>query len=1683
MSASDDNVRIGVHTEFTQSGGDNVAATYQKIGDSAKALNNSPPIKANIDSSATSSMASLGNAVNNLKDTMSKASDKWMQDGRTMSNAGRSLSLALTATLSGIGKASVSAFESFNSQMIQLKRVTQYTGDYAKFKDQIDQLSNSFGLSTNAAAGLMAETAALGMHGSDINKLATEVAKFSMVTQMDAQSSLTLYRQIMATFGGGSIDATSRIMAQLSAIVDDTTLSMKDLAQSLPQISALMKTMGFDAAGTAAALSAMSTQGIDASEGANSLKLVLMKLDDPTKKINSVIKDLGINFFDMSGKAEDGNKRLAASALQFTNLNAESQTKLMSELAPRQGPRILAMLKDMSQGVKELNQITADGVVTTKEAESVQSGWAKAMLASGQVSGYSVNSVDRFNKAAAEIRKDPGTGLKIMRAQFSQISRDLGDMIAPAMTIVAEKIASFLKIFNTLPRGVKIAVVSFGALLAAIGPITYALGQVKMAFGFLAKGASFILPKNLGMKDAEKLSPVDKIKLEATQKQTVATERLATAQEQANLSQTQSIKIIEEANVAASSDVKSKQEQIIALEEENTLIKENIILFSEQTAAISKQSAEMAGYSVKNNLTYNPVKGAHFKRTYHAEGEDIPTKGSIVSAESTAAEDAKIASLKAENKAYNVLYQSKLRSAGVSQGEAAGELEVAAAMDIEAESATTAAAATDGAIASTGIGIPVMLAIGATIAVVALAVKVLKDHWKEIRPSMQPGIDALKNGFNEVKNAFASVFSMFGKIMTGLGGVKGAASGTGSAFSVVGRMIGGVASIIGMFAQEFAKFINFMKPVFERFIYAIRDGILIFKNLINRDFAGAILAFAAYFYEAVRPVVIGAQAVVSNIAWMVSQAFQILANGASALSDIPLLGGFFKGTSKTLNNTANAIKDFAKDPGIVDSLDKTFRSGLGGAFGSGGPVDKSKPAAEKAGQQLGEVLGDNIASGAGGSGKSWVKEWVTSVYSELDKEKATIVKQASKAVEDANKAEQKAFDDKSKAIDKQIKNEERAYQTEQYIAKKKELLAQREVDKTNYKNERLKAIYEGRYDDARMLDIQQQQGTIDFNKSLTDLEIQRGKELVGINRDDLKEKISDEKQAASEAYDIRKASFDDALSLITSYSPATVGEFQTMLDQINALVQTNGGKWPEYSKDAVARMAEVFQKANDDALEKYRKSGEDAATAWMQGFATPETIAMLQAATGGGGGGGGGGGNGGDNAASDSNIPTDSSAADADKAAKDAKDKKDELNKKYKNAGAGAKNEAEQDKINIIKNQIATGNYVNQGTELYKKAMTQRQVDRLQTFAYFNDTDQKEAASYKNELVQMEGATYLFNQAKLSDIRKTSDTAEIFVDKEGTRWTEHNGKMVSQYGMTAEFIKDKNGNMTNTLIDNNGKIIEGNRKTFKTAQDLLDDMLSHNIKPGTVAAQDYVTKINELGYAVYTLPNGKTIVIDADTSKLKVQIDKINAFFKRNSQNGYVGLDIVDLIAQTGSVENAANYLDPLAWMNTVEANGKTWKENNIGQASGGMYDATSGTMQKFAGGGLVEHQKGGILAQIGEAGYNEFVISTDPKYRAASMAYVTAAAAQLGMNSKANNAVNAGYAGNMSIPSMPAGSSGGSGSSSNINICVETFIGEEKWFEEMATKYNMTVVPQERKIAGQQKRVVSSYNDRWSLK
>jgi hypothetical protein len=789
--------------------------------------------------------------------------------------------------------------------------------------------------------------------------------------------------------------------------------------------------------------------------------------------------------------------------------------------------------------------------------------------------------------------------------------------------------------------------------------------------------------------------------------------------------------------------------------------------------------------------------------------------------------------------------------------------------------------------------------------------------------------------------------------------------------------------------------------------------------------------------------------------------------------------------------------------------------------------------AEDAGGVIGNTLGEAINDGAGDAadGESWVKKWTETVVSEIDKQLEKLKKSATDALEKAHEAALKVYDERIKAIEDQEKAEERLFRTEEYLSNKRNLLSKRNIDRQNYENERAIALYEGRYNDVRMLDLKEQSDKRDYSKDLTGIEDSRAKDLLKEVRDGLKEQINAEKDAAKARFDIQKQSFEDYLEELYKMTPVTVGQFQSMMDQINGVLQQSGANWPGYAETAMDRMGKALSDANKKIINEFNRTDNNPLLQWVAAFAEPEVVRILKEglskATGGG---GVTGGPGGKPSATEmtpelkaflASLPSKSSQATPEELAAWVGDGQGLGTSEpgatgVAPAAVAAKGSVEAAMIDLqkgLRNGIevlydkdvwaeaskkvgelvaASMGVATTQVDPANKTVTLRPVGNPNEDKVKQDKEQKKQndkanASYKEARAEIDKTTKKLKEygKNWSNVvvnnttnwpkifSKSVDKIEIYQDALKQNWVEVNGKLTNKWGETGEIIQTEHGQMIKYMNAGQVKYEEVSVKTYTTAKEVFEQMISQGIKPGTEAARVYEQKINDLGGAV--------AVIDGKSIFIPIRLDDW-AFWS--------------------SLENINKFLNSLALKNRIIAAGNFAPGGGIivkdtpdggftSQAAGGgpvMYYAPGTTDinqgRRLATGGLVKAQKDGIIANIGEGGFDEYVITTDPKYRASNLGFLSAAASKLGVKMASGAAIKA-ASGGMFTSRGASGSSAeyASGMGGDVYINVDTFIGEEEWFASMASKYNMKTVPRQRKIEGQQKRVVSSYNDRYRLR
>lgn len=148
-----------------------------------------------------------------------------------------------------------------------------------------------------------------------------------------------------------------------------------------------------------------------------------------------------------------------------------------------------------------------------------------------------------------------------------------------------------------------------------------------------------------------------------------------------------------------------------------------------------------------------------------------------------------------------------------------------------------------------------------------------------------------------------------------------------------------------------------------------------------------------------------------------------------------------------------------------------------------------------------------------------------------------------------------AYDDQIAAIDAMAEAEQRLTATEEYEANKRQRIKDRELQRDNYQKNRALAIYEGRIDDARQLDLEEQKNISDFNKENTDAETARRRDLQGNARDDAKAVITKQKEEASKLFEQAIKDFQDYVDTVGKDGTLTEAQLTAQWNKISKKAQ------------------------------------------------------------------------------------------------------------------------------------------------------------------------------------------------------------------------------------------------------------------------------------------------------------------------------------------------------------------------------------------------------------------------------------------------------------------------------------------------------------------------------------------------
>jgi len=347
--------------------------------------------------------------------------------GRKMKAVGRSMSMSLTAPIVGLGAAATKTFATFEQSMAKVKAISGATG--SAFKD-LEGTARQLGMTTRFSASevseLMLNYSKLGFSAGEIQKITGATLDLALATGEDLAQSAEVAGSTLRAFGLEA-DQMQRVTDVMAKSFSSSALDLGRFSDSMKFVAPVAKAANISIEETTAMLGVLANNGIKGSQAGTALRRIISEIGATGKPVNQALKELastGLNLAD----AKDEVGRSAQSALLV-----------------------------LSEGVDKIDPLT--------EALEGAEGAAAAMA--GIMDDTLEGSMYRLQSAVSEM------GISI------------GEKLAPHIIKVTNFLAKLAEGFSQLNPETQQIIIQLAATAAAIGPLIYAFGALKLAMAFL----------------------------------------------------------------------------------------------------------------------------------------------------------------------------------------------------------------------------------------------------------------------------------------------------------------------------------------------------------------------------------------------------------------------------------------------------------------------------------------------------------------------------------------------------------------------------------------------------------------------------------------------------------------------------------------------------------------------------------------------------------------------------------------------------------------------------------------------------------------------------------------------------------------------------------------------------------------------------------------------------------------------------------------------------------------------------------------------------------------------------------------------------------------------------------------------------------------------------------------------
>ena len=370
-----------------------------------------------------------------------------------MTQAGRMLSLGITAPLLAVGIASAKMAMDFEESMTKIITLVGIgREEVEEWAPAVRNMAGEVGVSAGELADALFYITSAGIRGANSLEVLEASAKASAIGMGVTKDVAYAAVSAMNAYGEANLSAEMAV-ATLIRTVRMGNMEAKSLPMAFGRVLPVAAELGISFQDVGASIAMMTRSGVTARLAAFALRSMLMTMVAPTYESNKAMHELGLTWAEVRKVArEDGLLHALAMIKERTGENTEALQNVIPNARA-----FIGVLQLVGKNAEYTDYVFKHLAETTeKDVNQTFEEWSKI--------------------ARADLKK--------AFAELSEAAVTFGATLTPITGVLrglAESVSFLAKAYDVMPPTIKILTIGFGSLIGVIGPTLLLHGRLARA--------------------------------------------------------------------------------------------------------------------------------------------------------------------------------------------------------------------------------------------------------------------------------------------------------------------------------------------------------------------------------------------------------------------------------------------------------------------------------------------------------------------------------------------------------------------------------------------------------------------------------------------------------------------------------------------------------------------------------------------------------------------------------------------------------------------------------------------------------------------------------------------------------------------------------------------------------------------------------------------------------------------------------------------------------------------------------------------------------------------------------------------------------------------------------------------------------------------------------------------------